>query len=116
MKHGSNKTLFLGVTLVITCLIPATTALAAIEGGDARRGRELTLAKCKSCHVAGASGGTMTPLSKTQRQWERFYVKDRHNRVAPGTWDKIEASELKDIMQYMHDHAADSPQPETCGK
>lgn len=111
-----RKTLRIGVTLTIIVLLATAAALAAIEGGDARKGRALALAKCKYCHVAGADGGTITPLSKTQQQWERFYAKDRHNRLAPGTWDKIEASELKDIMQFMYDHAADSPQPETCGQ
>lgn len=111
-----RKALRIAGTVTIICLLASTSALAAIEGGDARRGRDLALDKCKYCHVAGADGGTITPLSKTQQQWERFYIKDRHNKLAPGTWDKIEASELKDIIQFMYDHAADSPQPETCGQ
>jgi len=115
MKSSSK---FLKITL-ITLLgsgLATAVALAAIEGGDAKRGKELALEKCKYCHVTGAEGGTMTPLSKTQRQWERFYVKDKHNQLAPGTWDQINPNELLDIMQFMYDHAADSPQPLTCGQ
>lgn len=114
--RSSATPLHIGVILIILCLLATTTCLAAIEGGDARRGRELALNKCKPCHVSGGNGGTMTPLSKTQKQWERFFAKERHDRVAPGALDKIEATELKDIMQFMYDHAADSAQPETCGK
>lgn len=105
----------LGAALLISGLM-AITAQAAIEGGDTQKGKTLAKEKCKYCHVTGADGGTMTPLSKTQRQWERFYKKDKHNKLAPGAWDKIDTNELLDIMQFMYDHAADSPQPATCGQ
>lgn len=104
-----------GLSLLVLCLL-ASFAIAAIEGGDADKGKALAKEKCKFCHVTGADGGTMTPLSKTQKQWERFFDKDRHNKLAPGAWDKISEAELKDIMQFMYDHAADSPQPQTCGQ
>ena len=104
------------LSLLLINLVVAGSALAAIEGGNAARGKQLALEKCKPCHVQGAEGGTMTPLSKTQMQWERFYSKNRHDKKAPGAWKKIDPKELADIMQYMHDHAADSPQPETCGQ
>lgn len=102
--------------LLLFSLAATSPAQATIEGGDAARGKGLALQTCKPCHVRGAAGGTMTPLSKTQQQWERFYRKNRHDKKAPGAWDKIAPQELADIMQYMYDHAADSPQPETCGK
>ena len=104
-----------GATLFVF-LLTAVLAQAAIEGGDARRGKELAKQKCKSCHITGAEGGTMTPLSKTQRQWERFYSKGKHNQLAPGAWGQISKNELLDIMQFMYEHAADSPQPATCGE
>lgn len=102
--------------LGLSLLISLSVAHAAIEGGNAKQGRDLAKTMCKGCHVQGAEGGTMTPLSKTQRQWERFYVKNKHDKIAPGAWDKINKDDLKDIMQFMYDHAADSPQPETCGQ
>lgn len=105
-----------GTILVSIGLLAASVAFAAIEGGDAKKGRTLTREQCKGCHTAGAEGGTMTPLSKTQRQWERFYVKEKHETVAPGTWSKISQADIKDIMQFMYDHAADSEQPDTCGQ
>ncbi|MDH3998862.1 MAG: cytochrome c [Desulfuromonadales bacterium] len=101
---------------LIVGLFIVSTAFAAIEGGDARKGKALAKEKCKRCHIAGAQGGTMTPLSKTQRQWNRFYVKNKHERLAPGAWSKINKQDLQDIMQFMHDHAADSEQPATCGQ
>ena len=103
-------------TTLFVFVLMAAFAQAAIEGGNAKRGKELAKEKCKHCHITGAEGGTMTPLSKTQRQWERFYTKDKHNKLAPGTWGQINQQELLDIMQFMYDHAADSPQPATCGQ
>ncbi len=116
MKNCVKSLIFLSLTLLFATLVTTTVVQAAIEGGDAKNGRIVAKEKCKYCHVTGAEGGTMTPLSKTQRQWERFYVKDKHNRLAPGAWDQINPNELTDIMQFMYDHAADSPQPETCGQ
>jgi mono/diheme cytochrome c family protein len=116
MKTGLKSRSCYIVTLLTLSILIVSTAFAAIEGGNSKNGKALAKAKCKYCHVAGAVGGTMTPLSKTQRQWERFYVKDKHNKLAPGTWDKINPNELIDIIQYMYDHAADSDQPETCGQ
>lgn len=100
--------------LLMTCLlILAVQPALAAEAGDA--GRALTKAKCKACHVEGSAAGTMTPLSKTQRQWERFFEKAQHEKKAPGAFKQIAPRELEQIRRYLIDHAADSPQPETCG-
>ena len=96
-------------------LLAAIGCLTVVPVFGADPGRELTKAKCKSCHVEGAAAGTMTPLSKTQRQWERFFEKEQHEKKAPGTWKGISPQELEKIRQYLINHAADSPQPETCG-
>ena len=116
MKNVLKSLTFSCLTLLLVSLFAITTAQAAIEGGDARAGKALAKEKCKYCHLAGADWGTLTPLSKTRRQWERFYTKDKHKRLAPGAWDKLSSNELIDIMQFMYDHAADSAQPETCGQ
>ena len=112
-----QKPWFLTISLAAGCVLLVTTmATAALEGGEARRGKQLALDNCKRCHVQGAEAGTMTPLSRTQRQWERFYNKERRDKIAPGAWDDIADRDLKDILQFMYDHAADSEQPATCGQ
>ncbi len=109
---------FSHVLILVTCFcavgsLAGNSALAAIEGGDAARGKMLAVEDCLPCHIQGAEAGTMTPISKTQRQWVRFFEKDRHNKIAPGSWDQLPEQDLKDIMQYIYDHAADSDQPAT---
>lgn len=99
----------------LASILTVVTLLVAPLAFGADPGRELTKAKCKSCHAEGAAAGTMTPLSKTQRQWERFFEKEQHEKKAPGTWKQITPKELEQIRQYLIEHAADSPRPETCG-
>ena len=101
------------VPLAVTYTFFTLLAAPLVFGADP--GRELTKAKCKGCHADGSAAGTMTPLSKTQRQWERFFEKEQHEKKAPGTWKQIAPKELEQIRHYLINHAADSPQPETCG-
>lgn len=89
----------------------AGTSLAA-EGGNPRKGKHLYKKSCKACHSADAAGGELTPMSKTQAQWDRFFDKNTHD---PQAWEGLSDKDLKDIQQFLYDHAADSPQPQTCG-
>lgn len=98
---------------IVCLLLLGAHPVWAANGGDA--GRSLTKAKCKVCHAEGSAAGTMTPLSKTQRQWERFFEKQQHEKKAPGAYQQIDPKELELIRQYLLKHAADSPHPETCG-
>lgn len=111
MPYRSRTTLLTTVA-ALTLMIAASLSFGAEAGGD---GRTLTKAKCKGCHAEGATAGTMTPLSKTQRQWERFFDKEQHEKKAPGQWKGITPRELEQIRAYLIEHAADSPHPETCG-
>lgn len=97
-------------SLVAFC---ASAALAA-EGGNPKKGKYLFKKSCKSCHEAGAEGGAITPLSKTMSQWDRFFDRDKH-KGKPEVWGQFSEQDLKDIQQFLFDHAADSDQPQTCG-
>lgn len=89
----------------------ATSALSA-EGGNPRKGKALFKKSCKECHSKGAAAGEVTPLTKTMEQWDRFFEKLGHN---PDALKGLSEQDLKDIQQFLYDHAADSPQPQTCG-
>ena len=89
----------------------ATTALS-VEGGNPRKGKALYKKTCKECHSKGGKGGEITPMSKTMQQWDRFFEKKEHN---PEPLKGLSEQDLKDIQQFLFDHAADSPQPQTCG-
>lgn len=102
---------------VIACLalcIFAASAAFAVDGGNPKKGKYLYKKSCKACHVEGAEGGALTPLNKTQAQWDRFFEKDKHSAKA-SAWSDLSEQDLLDIQQFLFDHAADSDQPETCG-
>ncbi len=105
-----KKHLKLFALLIIAALV-AASAFAA-EGGNPRKGKHLYKKSCKECHSSGAAAGELTPMSKTQAQWDRFFEKKKHDEEA---WKSHTDQDLKDIQQFLFDHAADSPQPQTCG-
>jgi hypothetical protein len=45
---------------------------------------------------------------------EPLFDKDKH-KAKPEAFKKFSEQDLKDIQQYLFDHAAHSDQPETCG-
>lgn len=105
------KQLVKSVILLTLATFIATTVFSA-EGGNPRKGKALFKKSCKECHAKGAAAGEVTPLSKTMQQWDRFFEKlDHASDCAKG----LSEQDLKDIQQFLYDHAADSPQPETCG-
>ncbi|HKJ04559.1 MAG TPA: cytochrome c [Geopsychrobacteraceae bacterium] len=99
----------LALTLALTFV---ATTVFAIDGGNPRKGKYLFKKNCKSCHSDGAEGGDVTPLSKTQSQWDRMFKKAKHD---PKAWEGLSEKDLLDINQFLFDHASDSDQPETCG-
>jgi cytochrome c5 len=92
----------------------AASAALAAEGGNSRHGKYLYKKSCRTCHSPGDAGGDLTPQSKTQAQWDRFFKENKH-RAKPAIWKNYSPKELKDINQFLYDHAIDSDQPETCG-
>lgn len=105
-----NGKLLIGLTLLV---FAATVAFAA-EGGNPKKGKFLFKKNCKQCHTADAACGEITPLKKTQAQWDRFFEADTHVKN-PEAVKNITPEEMKDIQQFLFDHAADSDQPQTCG-
>lgn len=95
-------------------LVATVTAVTAAEGGNPKKGKFLYKKTCRSCHAAGSEGQALTPMSKTQAQWDRHFQKGTHPDKAK-TLKGLSEQDLKDIQQYLINHAADSDQPETCG-
>lgn len=106
MKKLFKPVIFLTLTVFLT------TAAMAAEGGNPRKGKHLFKKTCKTCHSSGAVGGEVTPMTKTQSQWDRLFDKKKHNEEG---WKDLSDQDIKDIQQFLFDHAADSPQPQTCG-
>lgn len=105
-----------GMMRVAAVVVAVTFASGfALAAGSANKGRYHFKKSCKSCHVKGAEGGEVSPLSKTQEQWKRYFAKGVHNKGTQKLIDVLPAEQLQDVQKFLVDHAADSPQPETCG-
>ena len=98
-------------SLLTLALLAVALPLGA-QGSDTK-GKFYFKKTCKACHVEG-KGKVLTPLSKTQAQWKKFFEAGKHKgeALSPkfGT-----PQQMLDIKTFLVNHASDSPQPETCG-
>jgi cytochrome c5 len=102
----------LAVVLVTALTV---TAIAATKGNEGK-GRYFFRQTCKECHTKGAVGGEITPLSKTMDQWRKYFAAGKHNHGKESLAKVMAAEQLTDAQAFLVGHAADSLQPETCGK
>ena len=104
-------------TANLAVIVTALTFAAglALAAGNETKGKFYYKKTCKSCHAKGAEGGEVTRLTKTQEQWKRYFTKGVHKKGAEKLTDVVPAEQLIDMQTFLVNHAADSPQPETCG-
>ncbi|HET9839832.1 MAG TPA: cytochrome c [Candidatus Angelobacter sp.] len=91
-------------------------AYAADQKGSESKGRYYFRQTCKNCHTKGAAGGEITPLNKTQVQWKAYFLAGKHAKGKEALAKVMDPVQLRDVAAFLHEHAADSLQPETCGK
>lgn len=94
---------------------PVTPVSAAVKGSE-NKGRFYFRGTCKTCHTKGAVGGEITPLNKTQAQWKTYFASGKHARGKELLTKVMPEDQVRDVAAYLDAHAADSLQPETCGK
>jgi mono/diheme cytochrome c family protein len=107
---------FLISTFAALSIAALLTAGTVPPKGNEGKGRYYFRQTCKDCHVKGAKGGEITPLTKTQAQWRAYFVKARHAGGVEPLSKVMTEAQLLDVQTYLVNHAADSLQPETCGK
>jgi len=96
--------------------IPPVTPVSAAAKGSESKGRFYFRGTCKTCHTKGAVGGEITPLNKTQAQWRVYFASGKHARGKELLTKLMTEDQVRDVSAYLDAHAADSLQPETCGK
>jgi hypothetical protein len=110
---------FVRPLLISLALIFACGLFSAIQGaqkGSENKGRYYFRQTCKECHTKGAVGTEITPLNKTMAEWRAYFAKGTHNHGKEPLTKYLPADQLLDASTFLINHAADSPQPETCGK
>src|SRR6266496_5025540 len=108
------KTLFLSFAIILVSGL--FFAASAVQKGSENKGRYYFRQTCKECHTKGAAGGEITPLNKTMAQWRAYFAKGTHNHGKEPLAKYLPSDQLLDASTFLIQHAADSPQPETCGK
>ncbi len=110
------------VFFILSALILASVAISPVasvfggQKGNEAKGRFYFKQTCKTCHTKDAKGGEITPLSKTQAQWLAYFAKGKHAKGSETLTKYMTEDQLHDALEFLHAHAVDSPQPETCGK
>jgi mono/diheme cytochrome c family protein len=103
------------VFAALLILMPLSAHPAGQKGNEAK-GKFYFKQTCKSCHVKGEKGGEITPLSKTQAQWQAYFAKGKHMKGTEPLSKYMTPEQMNDALTFLYKHAVDSPQPETCGK
>jgi len=105
-----KKKLFTALVLATVAIFAVTSAYAA---GNARKGKRVWKKSCRlACHDGSKAGvAALSPVSKTQAQWKAVLPKIKECSAKAGLSDK----DVEDMFEYLHSHALDSDQPETCG-
>ena len=118
-----NRKTYIKSGLILLSLVAFVISLALSSAlsaeqkkGNQAKGRYYFRQTCKTCHAKGGNGGEVTPLSKTMAQWKRYFDAAKHNKSSEALTKVMTADQITDVNAYLVEHAADSLQPETCGK
>ncbi len=104
------------ILLVVLFVSGLFSATRAAQKGSETKGRHFFKDTCRQCHTKGAAGGDITPMNKTMAQWRAYFAAGTHNHGKEPLTKYLPPDQLLDASAFLITHAADSPQPETCGK
>jgi hypothetical protein len=103
------------VTLCLVISVVIANGIFASEKGNGRKGKYLFRKNCRTCHSETGSAKELSPISKTQADWQAVFENDAFKNLScGGEWKKRSEQDLLDIYAYMYDHAFDSPSPLKC--
>jgi len=102
------------VLMIMIFLLVCIGVVIAEEGkGNARKGKYLFRKNCRACHGDGGSATELSPISKTQADWQKVF--DDYNQLeCKAEWNKLSDKDRLDMYEHLHGHAFDSPSPAKC--
>lgn len=102
----------MGALAVLLVILLVAIGVAMAEG-NARKGKYLFRKNCRSCHAEGGSAPALSPISKTQAQWQHVF-ETIDQLACSNEWDKLSDKDRADMYAQLHGHAFDSPSPAKC--
>lgn len=101
------------VLLAALFLFVSIGLVIAGDKGNARKGKYLYRKNCRTCHVEGSIGKELSPVSKTQAQWQKVF--DNIDKLScKDEWSKLSDKDRMDVYAHLWGHASDSPMPAKC--
>jgi mono/diheme cytochrome c family protein len=101
------------VLIILFLLLTAVGFVMAEDAGNARKGKYLFRKNCRTCHGEGGSAKELSPISKTQAQWEEMFT-SFDSLACSAEWQKLSEKDLADMHAHLWGHAYDSPSPAKC--
>ena len=103
-----------GSILIVMIFLLVSIGIVLAEGkGNARKGKYLFRKNCRTCHCEGGSAKPMSPIDKTQAQWDEVF-KNIDKLSCSKEWNKLSEKGRNDLYAHLWGHAFDSPSPAKC--
>jgi hypothetical protein len=103
-----------GSVLLVMIMVLVSIGIVMAEGkGNARKGKYLFRKNCRSCHCEDGSAKPLSPIDKTQAQWDEIFNNIAKLQCA-GEWAKLSEKDRNDMYAHLWGHAFDSPSPAKC--
>lgn len=99
--------------ILLIAFFMVAPGIALAKKPNARKGKYLFRKYCRTCHKEGASAKALSPVSKTQAEWDKLF-KNYTNLACADEWAKRKEKEIKDMHAHLWGHAYDSPSPAKC--
>jgi hypothetical protein len=104
----------IGSILIIMFFVFAGIGIVtAGDKGNARKGKYLFRKNCRTCHSEEGSAKALSPIDKTQAQWDEVF-KSVDKLSCSKEWAKLSEKDRIDMYAHLWGHAFDSPSPAKC--
>jgi cytochrome c553 len=101
------------ILIVVVFLLVSIGMVMAAGKGNARKGKYLFRKNCRACHCEDGSAKPMSPIDKTQAQWDEVF-KNIDKLQCSKEWAKLSEKDRTDMYAHLWGHAFDSPSPAKC--
>ena len=103
-----------GTIFIILIVSFVFIGLTLAEGkANARKGKYLYRKSCRTCHCEGGSAKPLSPIDKTQAEWDEVF-QNIDKLACAKEWDKFSEKDKADMYAHLWGHAFDSPSPAKC--
>ena len=104
----------IGAVLIVMVLLFVSISIVMAAGkGNARKGKYLFRKNCRTCHGEEGSAKPLSPIDKTQAQWDEVF-KNVDQLKCSQEWAKLSEKDRTDMYAHLWGHAFDSPSPAKC--